>query len=152
MPTQSKSFKFRLYPTKVQADLMQRTFGCVRLVYNTVLARNLDGYKEHGKDWRNQFNPTYLKKQFDFLSEVSAATLQQSARNLQSAYEGWFKSLSGKRKGKKLSRPKFKSKHGSRKSFTLTLRSSGLAFSQPLTLAVRAAKLQPIYNRKQSGE
>ena len=119
MPTQSKSFKFRLYPTKVQADLMQRTFGCVRLVYNTVLARNLDGYKEHGKDWRNQFNPTYLKKQFDFLSEVSAATLQQSARNLQSAYEGWFKSLSGKRKGKKLSRPKFKSKHGSRKSFRL---------------------------------
>jgi putative transposase len=84
-----------------------------------MLARNLDGYKEHGKSWKNQFNPTSLKKTHEFLSEVSAATLQQAARNLQSSYEGWFKSLSGKRKGKRLNKPTFKAKHRTRKSFRL---------------------------------
>lgn len=119
MPTQNKAYKFRLYPTKSQAELMQKTFGCCRLVYNAMLARNLDGYKEHGKSWKNQFNPTSLKKTHEFLSEVSAATLQQAARNLQSSYEGWFKSLSGKRKGKRLNKPTFKAKHRTRKSFRL---------------------------------
>ena len=98
---------------------MQKTFGCCRFVYNAMLARNLDGYKEHGKSWKNQFNPTNLKKTHEFLSEVSAATLQQAARNLQSSYEGWFKSLSGKRKGKRLNKPTFKAKHRTRKSFRL---------------------------------
>jgi len=98
---------------------MQKTFGCCRFVYNAMLARNLDGYKEHGKSWKNQFNPTSLKKTHEFLSEVSAATLQQAARNLQSSYEGWFKSLSGKRKGKRLNKPTFKAKHRTRKSFRL---------------------------------
>lgn len=119
MPTQNKAYKFRLYPTKSQAELMQKTFGCCRLVYNAMLARNLDGYKEQGKAWKNQFNPTDLKKTYGFLSEVSAATLQQAARNLQSSYEGWFKSLSGKRKGKRLNKPTFKAKHRTRKSFRL---------------------------------
>ena len=119
MPIQHKAFKFRLYPTKQQAELMQKTFGCCRLVYNTMLARNLDGYKKHGKTWKNEFNPTDLKQTHEFLSEVSAATLQQATRNLQSAYEGWFKSIAGKRKGKNLSKPQFKSKHKSRKSFRL---------------------------------
>lgn len=98
---------------------MQKTFGCCRFVYNAMLARNLDGYKEHGKSWKNQFNPTSLKKTHEFLSEVIAATLQQAARNLQSSYEGWFKSLSGKRKGKRLNKPTFKAKHRTRKSFRL---------------------------------
>lgn len=98
---------------------MQKTFGCCRFVYNAMLSRNLEGYKEHGKSWKNQFNPTSLKKTHEFLSEVSAATLQQAARNLQSSYEGWFKSLSGKRKGKRLNKPTFKAKHRTRKSFRL---------------------------------
>lgn len=98
---------------------MQKTFGCCRFVYNAMLSRNLEGYKEHGKSWKNQFNPTSLKKTHEFLSEVSAATLQQAARNLQSSYEGWFRSLSGKRKGKRLNKPTFKAKHRTRKSFRL---------------------------------
>lgn len=119
MPTQNKAYKVRLYPSKPQAELMQKTFGCVRFAHNKLLHLNQQGYKEHGKDWHNKYNTTELRKDYDFLSEVSASALQQASRNLMSAYDGWFKSMSGKRKGKKLNAPKFKSKHTSRKSFRL---------------------------------
>lgn len=123
MPTQHKAYKFRLYPNKVQAELMAKTFGCCRLVYNTLLDYNMSGYKESklsNVKWANQFNTTQLKQTYGFLGEVSATALQQAGRNLNAGYSNWFNSLSGKRKGKKLKPPKFKSKHSGKKSFSLT--------------------------------
>ena len=40
-----KSYKFRLYPNKEQELLIQKTFGCVRFVYNQCLAYKIDKYK-----------------------------------------------------------------------------------------------------------
>ena len=40
-----KSYKFRLYPNKEQEILLQKTFGCVRFVYNQCLAYRIDKYK-----------------------------------------------------------------------------------------------------------
>lgn len=119
MPLQHKAFKFRLYPTKPQAELMQKTFGCVRFVYNQMLAYNLDGYKEHGKAWNLDFAYKKFRDQHEFLKEVSAGALGYSALGIKSAYINWFKSLSKKRKGAAVMAPKFKSKHKSRKSFKL---------------------------------
>jgi len=45
-----------------------------------------------------------------WLTEVSAVPLQQSIRNLSTAYNNFFDSIQGKRKGKKLNPPKFKSR------------------------------------------
>ena len=64
-----KAYKLRLYPNKTQEVLLNKTFGSVRLVWNTLLAKNLKGYEEQGKSWKQDFNTTVLKTDFDFLKE-----------------------------------------------------------------------------------
>ena len=105
-----KAYKLRLYPNKTQEVLLNKTFGSVRLIWNTLLAKNLKGYEEQGKSWKQDFNTTVLKTDFDFLKEVSAASLQQKSRDLSETYKQWFNSVSGKRKGKPLGYPRFKKK------------------------------------------
>lgn len=105
-----KAYKLRLYPNKTQEVLLNKTFGSVRLVWNTLLVKNLKGYEEQGKSWKQDFNTTVLKTDFDFLKEVSAASLQQKSRDLSETYKQWFNSVSGKRKGKPLGYPRFKKK------------------------------------------
>ena len=46
------AFKYRFYPTKEQTNLLNRTFGCVRYVYNFGLALRRDAYDEHGERLR----------------------------------------------------------------------------------------------------
>lgn len=105
-----KAYKLRLYPNKTQEVLLNKTFGSVRLVWNTLLAKNIKGFEEYGKSWKQDFNTTPLKTDFDFLKEVSAASLQQKSRDLSETYKQWFNSVSGKRKGKPLGYPRFKKK------------------------------------------
>lgn len=119
MPVQIKAYRFRLYPTEEQAIQMAKTFGCARFVYNEMLKNNIQGFESKGKEYKQNFNPVSLKTEFDWLKEVSAAALQQSGRHLQDAYQNFFKSLKGQRKGTKVSFPKFKQKHKCAKSFTL---------------------------------
>lgn len=114
----NKAYKVRLYPNKGQEVLINKTFGCVRKVWNTLLAKNIEGYKESGKSWKQDYNTTVVKKDFEFMSEVSAASLQQKSRDLKETYSQWFKSVTGKRKGKALGYPKFKKK-GLRDSYRL---------------------------------
>ncbi len=46
MTKQNKAYKFRLYPTEGQAHLMRKTFGCVRFVYNRMLAERKEAYEK----------------------------------------------------------------------------------------------------------
>ena len=48
------SYKFRIYPSETQVNLIQRTFGCVRFVYNHYLAQRIERYKATGKMPRQQ--------------------------------------------------------------------------------------------------
>ncbi|HEY0696818.1 MAG TPA: helix-turn-helix domain-containing protein [Micromonospora sp.] len=41
-----RAFRFRFYPTPVQADLLHRTFGCVRKVYNLALAARTEAWRQ----------------------------------------------------------------------------------------------------------
>lgn len=106
----NKAYKVRLYPNKDQEVLINKTFGCVRKVWNTLLAKNIEGYEFEGKSWKQDYNTTIVKRDFEFMSEVSAASLQQKSRDLKETYSQWFKSVTGKRKGKALGYPKFKKK------------------------------------------
>lgn len=45
MTTHHKAYKFRIYPTKEQALMIHRTFGCVRFVYNKLLAKRIETYE-----------------------------------------------------------------------------------------------------------
>ncbi|MFM6398813.1 helix-turn-helix domain-containing protein, partial [Planktothrix sp.] len=100
--------KVRLYPNKEQQAALGKSFGCCRFVWNYYLEKTNNQYKETGKglnycDMAKDL--TQLKKQPDylFLKEVTAATLQQSLKNLESAFKNFFQ--------KRARFPKFKSKH-----------------------------------------
>ena len=110
-------YRFRIYPTQRQEVLIQRTFGCCRFVYNHYLAMRIEAYKEHGKTLSyyacSNTLPT-LKKEFEWLREVDSTALQSSLRDLDAAFQNFFRGFNG---GRRFGYPKFKSKHGGRKSY-----------------------------------
>lgn len=117
-----KTYKFRLYPNKEQEILLNKTFGCTRFVYNQMLSERKETYntlkhdKEKLKKYKYKTEKQY-KESFDFLKEVDAIALQQSRVDLDMAYKNFFQSCSGKRKGRKIGFPKFKSKKNNRQTF-----------------------------------
>ena len=109
-----RTYKFRLYPTKTQAELLAKHFGCARFVYNYFLNQRQEQYRMTGKSdnfYAECKSLTELKKQEEtaWLSEVSAQSLQFALRCLETAYTNFFK--------KRAKFPKFKSKR-TKNSFT----------------------------------
>lgn len=91
-----KAYKFRLYPNKEQAILINKTIGCSRFVYNHFLNQWNEVYKETGKglSYRKcSAQLPSLKKQAetDWLKEVDSIALQSSLRNLADGFERFFK-------------------------------------------------------------
>lgn len=74
-----KGIKFRAYPNKGQQNLINRTFGCCRLIYNKGLAMRNDAYENGSKVGFSQTSAmvTELKKtsDFAFLKEVDSIAL-----------------------------------------------------------------------------
>lgn len=108
-----KAFKFRLYPTKEQEVLISKTLGCNRFVFNYFLAKRMEAYGEH--DAMINYNGcsallTQLKKEFVWLKEPDSTSLQSTLKDLDSAYQKFFK--------KKKGYPKFKSKKNPVQSYT----------------------------------
>ena len=112
-----RAYRFRFYPTPSQENLLRRTMGCVRLVYNKALALRTDGWYE--KQERISYTQTSSlltewKKQedLDFLNEVSCVPLQQCLRHLQTAFTNFW--------SQRAKYPNFKQKrNGGSAEFTL---------------------------------
>ncbi|MDJ0530960.1 MAG: RNA-guided endonuclease TnpB family protein, partial [Xenococcaceae cyanobacterium MO_207.B15] len=107
-------YNYRIYPKPYQIEPLAKAFGCARVVYNDALWLYKKALIEGlpiPKDVDKQVI-TQAKKTPDraWLSEVSNIVLQQSFRDLQTAWNNYFSSLKGKRKGKKVGFPKFKKK------------------------------------------
>ncbi|MDI6507585.1 RNA-guided endonuclease TnpB family protein [Bacillus wiedmannii] len=114
MTKHNKAYKFRLYPTEEQANLIRKTFGCVRFVYNKMLAERkkvYEKYKENKEELKKQKFPTpaKYKVKYEWLKEVDSLALANAQLNLQTAYKNFFSGQSDF--------PTFKSKK-SRKSYT----------------------------------
>jgi putative transposase len=90
-----RAYRYRFYPTLEQEQLLRRTLGCVRLVYNKALHTRTEGWYERQEridykqtsamltDWKKQ-------EELDFLNEVSCVPLQQVLRNLQKAFTNFW--------------------------------------------------------------
>lgn len=122
----TKRYSYRAYPTGEQAQALARLFGCVRVVYNDYVAERERLYHEGThravKPGETAKKVTTLAKattEREWLSEVSAVPLQQAAADAQGAFSNWFKSLTGQRKGPKLSKPVFK-RRGNRQAARFT--------------------------------
>ena len=105
-----KAYKFRLYPNKEQTELINKTFGCGRFVYN----HYLDKIKNNG--YTNAYNnikdyTSTLKYEAVFLQEIDSIVIRQSLFNLDNAYKKLFNKQGGY--------PKFKSKYN-RNSYNTT--------------------------------
>lgn len=112
-----KAYKFRLYPNKIQAELINRTIGCTRFIYNRMLSVRIEQYKAD-RPYISKFDLMKqlpeLKQQFDWLREVDSIALQAAVDNMDSAYQNFFRGI---RAGKKVGFPRFKAKHRSRASY-----------------------------------
>lgn len=110
-----KAYKYRIYPNKKQKEILAKTFGCCRFVYNYYLDKRIRAYEE------NKENFTYvqcandmknLKSELEWLKETDSTALQSSLKDLDMAYQKFFKEHSGcpKFKSKKTHRFSYKSK------------------------------------------
>lgn len=111
----TKTYKYRLYPSLQQEELLAKHFGCTRFVYNKFLALRQEQYRLTGKsdNYYAQSNLlTQLKKEqeYKWLKDVNAQSLQHSLRHLEIAYTRFFTGKGGY--------PKFKKKNN-RNSFTV---------------------------------
>ena len=108
-----KGMEFRIYPNRIQETIIQKTFGCSRVVYNSGLALRIEEYKNGNSVGYKETNSmlTSMKKteEYSWLKEVDSIALQQSLRDLDKAYKNFF--------AKRASFPKFKSKHNHNKSY-----------------------------------
>ena len=101
----NKAYKFKLYPDDKQKEIINKTFGCSRLVYNHYLDKKISEYEltkqslscyDCIKDLKN------LQIEYPFLKEVDSISLRCSLFDLDNAYQKFFKEHTGY--------PKFKSK------------------------------------------
>ncbi|AWB08124.1 transposase (plasmid) [Azospirillum humicireducens] len=141
------SYRFRFYPTTQQTDLLNRTFGCVRVIYNRARTLREAAWKERKERCGfTQTNAmlTALKKQPEFvwLNEVSSVPLQQCLRHLEAAYQRFFH--------KRARYPQFRRKD-SRQSAEFT--KSGFTYRNGmLTLAKMKEPLAVVWSRVLPGE
>lgn len=110
-----KGLEIRLYPSKEQRVLIDRTLGCSRFVYNHVLALKKELWSEH----HINFTPKLasFKEEWKFLTKVSSQAIANSYMDCLQAYSNWFNSLKGKTKAKQAF-PKFHKK-GQKDSFRI---------------------------------
>lgn len=110
-----KGLEIRLYPSKEQRVLINRTLGCSRFVYNHVLALK----KELWEDYKLSFNPKLksFKEEWKFLNKVPSQALANSYMDCLTAFNNFFNSLKCKSKLKQAF-PKFHKK-GQKDSFRI---------------------------------
>jgi putative transposase len=90
-----KAYRYRFYPTSEQENLLRRTLGCVRLVYNKALFARTEAWYERSQrvgyaQTSSMLTSWKKKEELDFLNEVSCVPLQQGLRHLQTAFTNFF--------------------------------------------------------------
>jgi putative transposase len=103
-----KAYRYRFYPNAEQEELLRRTMGCVRLVYNRALAARTEAWYEKQERVDYVLTSSMLtgwkqEEELDFLNDVSCVPLQQGLRHLQKAFGNFW---AGRTKY-----PNFKKKH-----------------------------------------
>ena len=122
-----KAYKYRIYPNKKQKELIAKTFGCTRFVYNYYLNKRKEMYENNKTTFTYNMcskDLTQLKKKLIWLKEPDKDSLQKCLKDLDMTYQKFFKEHTGY--------PKFKSKKNRyqsyRTSFTKTTAGGNIMF------------------------
>jgi putative transposase len=116
-------YRFRLYPNDPQRAALSRAFGCARVAFNDALRAREDARAAGlpfipSAELSKRLTAAKKTPERAWLSEVSSVILQQSLRDLDTAYRNFFDSLKGKRP--KMGPPRFKSKRDTRQAIRFT--------------------------------
>jgi putative transposase len=136
------AYKCRAYPDQTQQQVLARTFGCVRVVWNRTLAARNTCWRLEGKGTSYAESDralTAMKKEPDlaFLNEVSSVPLQQALRHQQQAYSAFF--------ARRARYPRFKSRRSRRQTAHYT-RSAFTMRSGELRLAKMATPVRFVWS------
>jgi putative transposase len=139
-------YQYRFYPTDQQQQSLAQLFGCVRVVWNDALAICKQSEKLPSNNDLQKLVITQAKKTSEraWLSEVSNIPLQQSVADLGVACKNFFDSLKGKRKGKKVGRPKFKKKTNQQSA---RFRIGGFSIKGGAVYLTKIGNVKPIWSR-----
>lgn len=161
MTKQIKAFKYRIYPTKAQAELIDKTIGCGRFVFNFALAKHQEkealwstvnemvqkGYFPDNQLKTDCFKPNSyklylksLKEKYPFLKEVDSIALQSSVERLGVAYDRFYQKEGG--------RPKFKSKKNKVQSYTTKYVNGNIEIIQTQRKYTEPQKPNPLPGKK----
>ncbi|MBR3229251.1 MAG: helix-turn-helix domain-containing protein, partial [Bacilli bacterium] len=93
-----KAYVFRMYPDEKQTELINKSFGVNRFIFNHFLKEKQKEYKETGKS-KSAFDeckkiPSLLKK-YPFLKEVDSCLIRNSILNLDDSFKRFFNKLGG---------------------------------------------------------
>jgi putative transposase len=131
-------YRYRIEPCPVQQEMLVRVFGCVRVVFNDALRVRDEAYRGGDKPsdseiQRRVITAAKTTEQRSWLAEVPSVALVQSVNDSHRAWRNFFQSITGERKGRRVGRPRFKSRKDRRQSFRLTrngfsLRGNGRRF------------------------
>jgi putative transposase len=108
-------YRYRAYPTSGQRQMLARTFGCARVVFNDALRlreelRAAGVRLSDSEIQRRVVTEAKQRPEREWLSEVASVALVQACQDARRAYRNWFDSLSGRRKGRRVGKPRFRRK------------------------------------------
>jgi putative transposase len=118
-------YNYRLYPTPRQRAALARAFGCARVVFNDALRARQEAFAAglpYPTDAELSARLTAAKASHEraWLGEVSSVVLQQALADLNTAYQSFFASVAGLRKGPKTGLPRFRSRKDTRQAIRFT--------------------------------
>lgn len=119
----NKSYEYRIYPTKEQASIFNKTLGLCRLYYNLVV----DNKNKNPSMPIKGYKPTFTKfkpEALEWIKDVDSVPLGQVWSDVRGAYTNFFKSIKGFRKVKPPSPPRFKSKKNPKDTFRYAIQNN----------------------------
>lgn len=129
MPLVLKAYKLRFYPTIAQQELLTKTFGCARVVWNYWVT-TFNNWKP-GDPLVFDKSIKELKTEYEWLKYVPFNVLNEKLWDWKATKGQYF----NKKRKVKLGRPKYKSKHGKQ---SIRFSSHGFSYKNGI---VKAAKL-----------
>jgi putative transposase len=142
-------FQYRFYPTDQQRQSLAQLFGCVRVVWNDALSVSKSGKYPGYNALAKSLTLSKKREERAWLNEVSSVPLQQSLKQLETAYKNYFNSLKGKKTGKKVGQPRFKKRTNSQSA---TFVKSGFSIKSESVDLAKIGNVNPIRSRQLPSE
>ncbi|WP_235215792.1 RNA-guided endonuclease InsQ/TnpB family protein [Mycobacterium kyorinense] len=149
-------YRYRIEPTQAQQQMLARVLGCCRVVFNDALRVRDDAYRAGEKIpdteiQRRVITQAKATEERWWLAEVPSVALVQSVNDSRRAFRNFFDSVSRRRKGRRIGRPRFKSRKDHRQSFRLTRNGFGLRPNGRLFLA-KVGEVRVRWSRELPGQ